>query len=838
MRIFTFFVGILLASAAHAQVIDSPDFCPTPCNPPKPRIDPTFQVLQTHLQVFGRQSPIFGPGLPDQLDLTGTGALLRFEMPPPKHVREMLAANGVHILTPLTDTSLIRAWISFSALETLGEIPGLREVEASWRPIELYPLEVSTRQMGAQAVRRVPSLGYTGKGVIMATIDSGLDPTHPHLFHPDGGYYDWIDVNQNGVFDPSVDAVDLNQDTIAGLGETLRILKATGTNPNAPLDNDTATFNARFDWLYADQNRDGVRNFGFDEGFSEDSPGYGEQIFVVDDINQNNTLDPGEKLVRLKTSKILEFHDGERIYTRGVDLIKASKSATFVNSLHGTGVSSILVGGQADFHDRVGVAPDAELIVYAAAKQDGLFDQDFANSRPAAALETLIEYPTLLILHEWTNPVLAPLDGSGVVEAMMDEASSRGIIQVNPVGNLNLSEKHIERPLTAGETTTLEFIVGDGERDGFQPYKVAYISVFWRNQHIPTLSIRSPSGTTVDLPLDGGMVPVDNTQIQATHTVTLRGTHHARLYVFTEDILPEGTWAIEVKNSTVDDLVVGRISDYYSGWGRGIRWVSPTRDKGTIVYPATADSAFGVGAFASRWPEELSGLREFSGRGPRIDGQLAVDVVAPDDPYVAVALTPPLLEAGYQSGWFFTFGGTSGAAPHVAGALALLSAAFSDLSTEQLQTKLRLTASLADSPDDHQGHGRIDVYRALTGLEPPNEASLTILASWTDLGIEVESDQPDTEFALDIAYDGTLDRPWQTQTVFEEVPVSAVKVLARNVNGARASVLLLPDDTIVPPDPQPRTDNCESCSTAGQTPLFGLLILFGLRRRRLLGSKK
>lgn len=848
MRIIAFILGVIWTSAAFAQVsqvsqvsqvaqaMPSPIPCPPLCTSTQTvRIDPTFHVLHTHVQMFGRHSPIFGRGLPPHIDTTGTGALLRFRSPPSSFARALLERTGVRVLTPSLDTPFLRVWLPFDAIASLKHVPDLLEVEATWRPIELYPLEVSTQQMGATAARRIPSLAATGKGIVMATIDSGLDPTHPHLFFADGGYFDWIDVNENGVFDPTVDAVDLDRDSKAGLAESLRILKATGTNPERALDNDTPIFRASLDWLYADQNRDGFRNFGRDEGFSESTPGYGEQIFVVDDLNQNDKLDPGEKLVRLKTSKILEFHDGTRVFKRGVDLIEASGSATFVNSLHGTGVASILVGGQAEFHVRVGVAPDAELIVYAAADREGLFEQDFANSRPATALETLVESPSLLILHEWTNPFLAPHDGSGVVEAMMDAASGRGMLQVNPVGNLNRSEKHIEQPLAPGESTDLEFSIGDGERDGYQPYKVAYVSLFWRNVHVPTLSIRSPSGQTVDVPFGGEVVEIDGNQIQATHEVTGRGTHHAKLYIFNDLVLSEGTWSIEVKDSQVIDVITGRITDYYSGWGRGIRWVSPTKDRGTIVYPATADSAIGVGAHASRWPEGFTGLRDFSGRGPRLDGERGVDITAPDDPYAAVALIPPLLEAGYESGWFFTFGGTSGAAPHVAGALALLAQTFGDLSADQLRAKLLETADQATNPDEDQGFGQLDVYKALTGEAIPVEIPLRISARWAEDGIEVlEEVDADVEFALDVDYDGTLDRPWQQQPYFEDVPDTTVKVLARRADGARAFALLVPT---AKPDPidsnsEPSNDTCETCSTSGQMPFLGLLALAALRRRR------
>src|SRR5262249_38107638 len=51
----------------------------------------------------------------------------------------------------------------------------------------------------------------TGKGVVVADIDTLADIFHPAFFYADAGYFDWIDVNGDGVFTPGVDAIDLNQ---------------------------------------------------------------------------------------------------------------------------------------------------------------------------------------------------------------------------------------------------------------------------------------------------------------------------------------------------------------------------------------------------------------------------------------------------------------------------------------------------------------------------------------------------------------------------------------------------------------------------------------------------
>ncbi|MBK9260527.1 MAG: hypothetical protein IPM54_11950 [Polyangiaceae bacterium] len=45
------------------------------------------------------------------------------------------------------------------------------------------------------------------------------------------------------------------------------------------------------DWLYADRNGSGAREFGPSAGFTEADPTFGEPLYVPDDVNRNGVLD-------------------------------------------------------------------------------------------------------------------------------------------------------------------------------------------------------------------------------------------------------------------------------------------------------------------------------------------------------------------------------------------------------------------------------------------------------------------------------------------------------------------------------------------------------------------
>ena len=134
-------------------------------------------------------------------------------------------------------------------------------------------------------------------------------------------------------------------------------------------------------------------------------------------------------------------------------------------------------------------------------------------------------------------------------------------------------------------------------------------------------------------------------------------------------------------------------------------------DAGTVMSPGTADSALTVGAV-----ERDDSVADFSSRGPRpADGGVKPDITAPGvDVVAARAGTGQLLGAPVGE-HHMALSGTSMAAPHVAGAAALLAQRHPDWTGTRL--KSALTASARPNPASsvhEQGAGRLDVATALT----------------------------------------------------------------------------------------------------------------------------
>lgn len=163
----------------------------------------------------------------------------------------------------------------------------------------------------------------------------------------------------------------------------------------------------------------------------------------------------------------------------------------------------------------------------------------------------------------------------------------------------------------------------------------------------------------------------------------------------------------------------------------------------TSVSPANYPESFAVGAV-----NEIPTVTAFSARGPSAcDGRIYPDVVAPGSrAFYPLGLKSTALYTGQADPYTYV-SGTSFAAPHVAGAMALLLSAMPGLSPEQLESALRLSAlDLGPAgPDNAYGAGMIDVMAAYQQLAD----AVTITATTYDAGagtltvVAVSTAQPD-----------------------------------------------------------------------------------------------
>ncbi|MFD3308967.1 S8 family serine peptidase [Streptomyces sp. NPDC058694] len=215
----------------------------------------------------------------------------------------------------------------------------------------------------------------------------------------------------------------------------------------------------------------------------------------------------------------------------------------------------------------------------------------------------------------------------------------------------------------------------------------------------------------------------------------------------------------------------------------------------TIGSPGSAESALTVGAV-----DGDDKLAEFSSRGPRVgDGGIKPDITAPGVDITAAAAPGSVIEqeVGQNPEGYLTISGTSMAAPHVAGAAAILKQRHPDWTYAEL--KGALTASTtggANYRPYQQGSGRIAVDRALAQTVVAEPVSV-------NFGEQQWPHTDDTPVAKEITYrnlgttDVTLDLAvTATDPEGEPAPAGFFTLGARTLTvpaGGRASVDLTTD---------------------------------------------
>ncbi len=822
-RYVQLFILLLAAAAPMNSSWGEEESDPKPGSLKTVSIDPTFEFLQTTLEQFGPQSAIFGAeGLPQGTDLSGAGAYVIFRYAPMESELKALSelirfyrdADG-----NLNHTGKVySAFVPFSSLPKLSKSQLIERIEASWHPKASRNLAQVVAEAQADEIYLRPVDGLDGRGTTVAVIDSGVDVLHPHFFHADGGFYAWRKFDNGSDskdFEVNKDCVDFDGDGQCSEYERLKLLKAHTLHDGGPFKNDLSAevselFLPEVDWLYLDLNGDGRRNAGVDEGFTETSLAYGEPIFVVQDANANGMLNVNELLVRLGSSKIRAVVYKDKTYERGItgktSLIYAARDLRASQAVHGTAVASIIVGGQQESHKRVGLAPGADLVMFV--NEGG---QEYAQSELPVWLNQLQKYQPRVLLHEWAIESRFASDGHSAIEQAIDTLyRDEHMLQITPAGNWGQAKKQLLIDLTQPKSSyELPFVVPSAS----ESYQTAIFDFTWpRALGSGSLALTVPcevgaSNCAVNtwyLEQGSGYLPLGQ-GMYAYVTVDLNDQDpfiHTTLYLTVGEQqnragLVKGDWNLSISHLNSSALsgssnkyLSARVNDLLSGKDEGIAWnISSGQthidvNGGSLLLPATANSAFVVGAYAGQFVEsgrKLGDLRSYSSRGPRVDGLAKMNLGAPDDPVVALASNAEDLQKGYGNSWFDAFYGTSASAAVVAGALALLLEKYPTWSNERLTARYTENAVTANwnstiPYETAWGVGKLNVRKSIYGnnvgpasnKSPRGKLSAYGRADrsiYFDAQASRDDDGDVLWYRFDYGNDGYFDTDWQLEPI-------------------------------------------------------------------------
>ncbi len=751
-------------------------------------------------------------------------------------------------------------WVTPEDLNQLAATPGLIRLE-TYTPAQIHtPLYVTNEHLRARrsANLHAPNHNLYGQGVRVANIDVGLDYFHPAFFEI-GEPIPFIDADQSGDLSAG-DGLDLNSNGQIDEDEQLIVLQSKIHDWRAGLieGSELNRLEPDLDWLFIDKNGNGRREYGGDnESEIEHTNAFGEPIFAMLDRDGDGVFTTKDRLIPLLGSRVAVYRHGQRSYYRGQDLTRAPHGDDF----HGTGVWGILAAGPPG-HRFAGIAPKATLLHFHRNRFNLVDAIHFAIAEKAD-----------LVLHEYGAWVHQFGDGSSIVERLVGHSQKLGVPHILPAGNLASSKRSAHLNIPAGETRSLTLFLPERQ------IEILYGSMIWTGPDELEIYIQPRGGVETRVPTDALEAQAfdhEDRLIVAEQRTNAKRTHKLDwvLWAWRDRLrqLPDREWAIRVVNPSDQAIdVLLRIADNKTSWtgGAHFRGEEFSTKSRSATWPSTATGTdqhgLSVFAFAGRGdraggPEnEATGdLRSYSGHGPRVDGAPLVGIAAPDNPSTTwPGSANEVGPAGYGS-----FNGTSGAGPHVAGALALLvQAGWS--ANDGLSLLLRHTQiddQVDAGPMQAWGAGKLRLDRALNrNLDPlsdnftppqPDDPGPFALASPPDNGIQrlrLSTQNP------------WLD--WRDQPMFLEGASEPVEVEWISQEGLRGRYLLeltTPNQSSEPEDlPAPlaqvltpqRAQSKVSELTPSNDPLIGKtpppaschsfppslwlgLVLIGLRRRQ------
>lgn len=509
----------------------------------------------------------------------------------------------------------------------------------------------------------------------------------------------------------------------------------------------------------------GIVDSGIDAGHADfrRSDGGSRVLHVWD---QNDTLGPPPSI--LSRAYGTEWSAAD---------IEAGRSRIRDSAGHGTHVAGAAAGGGGAERRYVGMAPMADIVAVgiafeAASVVDGV---DYVFRRAEA-----LGRPAVVNLSLGTQ--YGPHDGTAPFDRAIEGLVGNGRVVVAAAGNEAEDAIHAEIALGAqpvGAESELPFLVPPFPEGDATPFRFMDLDAWYGGGDECEVFIRSPGGERHgpfrrDRP--DSLLATPEGHLYVGHVLFEgQSNFQLRLSNFAGVDPAFGTWRLLVRRlrsgdpaAEFDAWIAG-----YSAWVPGLPgrlYSAPSfAERGDpseeINSPATAPSVIAVGSLNSRfcWPSPaapfgtqclpggfgtLGGISPFSCRGPTRDGRPKPDLAAPGLAVVSTlsstldpelrALVGPFVA---PDGAHWALGGTSMAAPHVTGAVALLLERFPGITLAEIQARLRRSAG-ADSItgpvyNSRWGFGRLHVDRLLR----PELGRVQLVAadvSATDIGVRLQ----------------------------------------------------------------------------------------------------
>jgi len=407
------------------------------------------------------------------------------------------------------------------------------------------------------------------------------------------------------------------------------------------------------------------------------------------DLNTTTYTGRGKKVAVIDTGIDYDHPDLRRNYQGGYDVVdldedpmETSKSEG-VPTMHGTHVAGIIAGnGQLK-----GVAPDAAIYAYRALGPGGMG----TSIQVIAAMEQAIADDVDIMNLSLGNSVNGPDYPTSIA---VNRAVESGVAVVIASGNDGPDNWTVGSPGTAAGALT----VGASA----SPQTIPYLTAHKMKEAIPLQTMQG--STPWRLEQDYEIVAVPNEMPDVKGKIALVKRAEQSFYDVAKQAERAGAVAVIIYNHEQGDLN-GSIVNEAEPIEIPVAGITGQAGADMVdqleterLYPTT------------HYEQTAKGIAPFSSRGPvTVNWHMKPDLVAPG---TNILSTIP-------GGHYLEMQGTSMAAPHVAGAIALIKEAQPDWTNDQIKGALKTTATMLTGEDEQpiapisQGVGEIQVGEAI-----------------------------------------------------------------------------------------------------------------------------
>jgi len=398
---------------------------------------------------------------------------------------------------------------------------------------------------------------------------------------------------------------------------------------------------------------------------------------------------------------------------------------------HGTSVAGIAAGNGRPDGIFKGMAPEAELILVTYKNDVPIGGSAFVLDaiKYIEGFATALARPVVINLSQGDD--LGPHDGTSLLERAIDHVVSSGrtlIVKSAGNGSHRPARCHANGQVKSASRFLLPFdllptmeIPVDGDT----------IELWYRRGDRFSVALKTPSGYMSDFVPAGEstvlrFLPDTRAYVYSDLRHPINGDNHIGIIFRPGGHWEPGRWGLILRGDRIT-------SGEFHAWAD--RPNAPTivtfkrhqSDATTVTIPGNAHKVIAVGGFVSR-PTEGGDTGEVKGTpgpgssiGPTRDGRMKPDITAPS----SLISTSRTRKRDCDDRYSFR-AGTSMAAPHVTGGIALLWALWPELTFDVIRSALLNTARedqfTGVTPNSRWGHGKLDIGAAYEFIKSKTES--------------------------------------------------------------------------------------------------------------------